>query len=124
MSNSAEVVYVKRPRHAAFRNWRNRFDAKASYVWRRSMLYDGVQVEPGDDVDSAKLGRAKLRRFWDAGVIDLHPDSMIHKKSTEQMIAETLAAQEAEQPVDPDKVDPDKDDEDEETDDASGGEVV
>lgn len=79
-------------RRRAFRDWRNRFNAKAKFIWFKPTMYNGVMCQPGDPVDSSSMGKIKLQRFWQSGVIDLAPGQVQHKKSTAAMIAETEAA--------------------------------
>jgi hypothetical protein len=52
------------------RHPRQRFDASASFVWLRQVIWDGKRVEAGSPVPSG-LNRNKLRALWDARHIQL-----------------------------------------------------
>lgn len=64
------MSYIRRNRH-----WKQRFDESADFVWRRRITMNGRVFEPGDPVDKdlfpASVLRVKLRRFWEAGAIEL-----------------------------------------------------
>lgn len=54
------------------RHWKQRFNKNARFVWRKPVLWDGRQVEIGEEVPAELLPRAaKLKRFWEAQVIEL-----------------------------------------------------
>ncbi len=51
------------------RHWKQRYVPGASFIWRRSILYNGQQFRPGDIAPD--LGRTKERRLWESGTIEL-----------------------------------------------------
>jgi hypothetical protein len=57
------------------RHWKQRFDRDAAFVWRKALRWtDDVRVVPGEIVSEeilAQMGTAKLRRFWESGMIEL-----------------------------------------------------
>lgn len=54
------------------RHWKQRYDEKAKFVWRRSITWNGVQVTVGDPIpDDLAASRTKLRRFWESSTIEL-----------------------------------------------------
>ena len=53
------------------RHWRQRFDPKATFVFRRRTKWSGEWMEPGDPVPMDGLSVAKLRNMWDARRIEL-----------------------------------------------------
>jgi len=62
------------------RNWKHRWDPSADFVYlKRLRMGDDPQrpfVLPGDrvsDAERAKLGLARLRRWFEAGVVGLSP---------------------------------------------------
>ncbi len=63
------------------RHWKQRFEKNAKFIFRRGMLYGATQYKPGDDIPQILQDNpAKLRRFWESGVIELaafdEPDVM------------------------------------------------
>ena len=52
------------------RHWRQRFDPKATFVFRRRTKWSGEWMEPGDPVPDG-VSTAKLRNMWDARRIEL-----------------------------------------------------
>ena len=53
------------------RHWRQRFDPKATFVFRRRTKWSGEWMEPGDPVPMDGLSVAKLRSMWEAKRIEL-----------------------------------------------------
>lgn len=53
------------------RHWKQQFDPRARFVWRKGLTYAGQRVEAGDVVPDGLLKPTKLRRFWESGVIEL-----------------------------------------------------
>lgn len=57
------------------RDRRQRFDAGAEFVWRKRVRWGDdpgrLFTAPRDLVDKSAVGRGKLRRLWDAEVIEL-----------------------------------------------------
>lgn len=64
------------------RHPRQRFDASASFVWLRRVLWNGKQAEVGSPVPSG-LSRHKLRSLWESRQIQL-ADSGMGQAPTEQ----------------------------------------
>lgn len=62
---------------AKMRHWKQRFDPNAKMVLRRRMKLGGEWVEGGtvlSDELVAKMGRHRLRVWWEANVIELAPE--------------------------------------------------
>jgi len=58
---------VRRMRH-----WKQRFNKDAKFTWIKPVTWQGKQVKIGDPIPkSLTENRNKLRRFWEAGVIQL-----------------------------------------------------
>ncbi|UFK26765.1 hypothetical protein [Roseobacter phage RDJL6] len=56
----------------SLRHWKQRFNHNAKFIWRRPIIWQGETVEVGTPIpEDLVKGRAKLRRFWEAGVIEL-----------------------------------------------------
>ncbi len=56
---------------SAIRHWKQKFDPKADFVWRRAVRLGKVAAVIGDPIpDSIKNSRVKLIRFWEAGIIE------------------------------------------------------
>ena len=54
------------------RHWKQRFDKGAEFIWRKAVTWQGKAVKLGTPIPvSLKNNRAKLRRFWEAHVIEL-----------------------------------------------------
>ena len=54
------------------RHWKQRYDPNAAFVCRRPMTWDGQTYELGDRIpEGLAANQAKLRRFWEAGWIEL-----------------------------------------------------
>ena len=54
------------------RHWKQRFDPSAAFVCRRLMQWGGKTYEPGDRIpEELAANKAKLRRFWESGWIEL-----------------------------------------------------
>jgi hypothetical protein len=54
------------------RHWKQRFDPNAEFVWRKGVVYDNERVVYGQPISpKLKADKARLRRFWDARVIEL-----------------------------------------------------
>lgn len=60
------------PGRRRLRHWKQRFDPKAKFIWSRSVKYKGEKTVVGAEIPSCvQENRAKLRRFWQAKVIEL-----------------------------------------------------
>lgn len=54
------------------RHWKQRFEANAKFVWNKPVTWQGEQVELGAPIpEELSKNRNRLRRFWEAGVIQL-----------------------------------------------------
>ena len=54
------------------RHWKQRFHKDAEFVWRRPVTYAGEGCRPGDLIPNTLMAnKAKLRRFWESGTIEL-----------------------------------------------------
>lgn len=54
------------------RHWKQRFDPRTKYVWRKDMLFAGENYKIGDEIpDSLAENLNKLRIFWESRVIEL-----------------------------------------------------
>ncbi len=56
------------------RHWKQRYDPNAAFVWRKSTTYRATIYPAGSIVPDEiieDMGRVKLRRFWEAGRIEL-----------------------------------------------------
>lgn len=54
------------------RHWKQQFDKGARFVWRKPTKWDGnTSFEAGSEVPKGLLPPTKLRRFWEAGRIEL-----------------------------------------------------
>jgi hypothetical protein len=54
------------------RHWKQRFNKNAMFIWRRPARFAGKAQRPGDPIpDELASNKAKLRRFWESGVIEL-----------------------------------------------------
>jgi hypothetical protein len=54
------------------RHWKQRFDKDAAFIWNKHMTWDGEPVVPGAVIPDALAADAnRLRRFWEAGIIQL-----------------------------------------------------
>ena len=78
------------------RHWKQRFDPKAEFIFRRASNWDNKQYRPGDKVpDSLKNNKRKLQFMWDAKRIELAefkaPKSTVPplKSKTDPVPAET-----------------------------------
>lgn len=54
------------------RHWKQQFDKDARFVWRRETLFAGTIYEAGTVIPDDLIPKAKLRRFWEAGRIELY----------------------------------------------------
>ena len=58
------------------RHWKQLWDPNAKFVWRKRLLFNGKHTEVGKAVTKKQrqtLGVNRLRRWWDAGVIEIDP---------------------------------------------------
>lgn len=87
----------------SLRHWKQRFHRDAEFIWRRPVTYGGESCRPGDPIpDILMANKAKLRRFWESGTIELaqfeEPNvltgQMRRTTSAEDMVSE-LARQQA-----------------------------
>lgn len=54
------------------RHWKQRFHKDAGFIWRRPRTYGSKDYKPGDPIPKElEENPTKLRRFWEAGVIEL-----------------------------------------------------
>ena len=54
------------------RSWKQRYDPKAAFICRRRLRWGGLVYEPGNLIpDELAANKGKLRRFWEAGWIEL-----------------------------------------------------
>lgn len=53
------------------RHWKQQFDPRAKFVWRKNLRFAGEQMVAGDIVPDGLLKPTKLRRFWESGIIEL-----------------------------------------------------
>ena len=54
------------------RHWKQRFDKNAEFIWRRPITWQGKTVKAGDPTpQDLQDNKTKLRRFWEARVIEL-----------------------------------------------------
>ena len=54
------------------RHWKQRFNKNAKFIWRKAILFDGEKTEMGAPIpESLDANKTKLRRFWEAGTIEL-----------------------------------------------------
>ena len=61
------VAIIRKMRH-----WRQRFDPKAEFIFRRARTYDGKTYQPGEKIPKAlKENRRKLLFMWEAKYIEL-----------------------------------------------------
>lgn len=67
------------------RHWKQRFKNNADFIWRRPVIWQGKAVKAGDPIPkSLAENKTKLRRFWEARVIELaefeEPDVLTGQK--------------------------------------------
>ena len=67
------------------RHWKQRFNKNADFIWRRPIIWQGENMEPGDPIPEAlATNPTKLRRFWESRVIELaefeEPDVLTGQK--------------------------------------------
>lgn len=56
----------------SLRHWKQRFDKNAEFIWRRPVKWQGELAAAGDPIpETLSDNKAKLRRFWEAKVIEL-----------------------------------------------------
>ncbi len=56
----------------SLRHWKQRFNKDAEFIWRRRVTYGGESCKPGEPIpDTLTANKAKLRRFWESGTIEL-----------------------------------------------------
>lgn len=54
------------------RHWKQRFDKNAAFIWRKAVNWNGEEVQVADTIPQDLADNpAKLRRFWEAGIIEL-----------------------------------------------------
>ena len=54
------------------RHWKQRFNKDAKFTWNKAVLWRGKPVKVGEPIPKSLANeRNKLRRFWEAGVIQL-----------------------------------------------------
>jgi len=54
------------------RHWKQRFDKNAEFIWRRPIIWQAKLVKAGDPIpEELQKNKTKLRRFWEARVIEL-----------------------------------------------------
>ena len=54
------------------RHWKQRYDPNAAFICRRRIQWSSRTYEPGSSIpDELTANKAKLRRFWEAGWIEL-----------------------------------------------------
>lgn len=54
------------------RHWKQRFNPNARFIFRKQTRWDGsTTFQPGDEVPPGLLPPHKLRRFWEAGRVEL-----------------------------------------------------
>ena len=54
------------------RHWKQRYDPNARFICRRRMRWGGLIYESGDPIpEQLAESKSKLRRFWEAGRIEL-----------------------------------------------------
>lgn len=55
------------------RHWKQQFDPNAKFIWRKNVLWEGAPIVPETEIpESLKNNPVKLKRFWEAGVIELY----------------------------------------------------
>lgn len=60
------------PKVRKLRHWKQRFDKNAKFIWRKAVKWQGKSVELGSEIpEDLKNNRTKLKRFWEAQVIEL-----------------------------------------------------
>jgi hypothetical protein len=63
---------MKMARVRKFRHWKQQFNKDAAFVWRKSLLYGKGYTKIGGKIPKdLAADRNRLRRFWEAGVIEL-----------------------------------------------------
>ena len=65
----SQPVPVAAPFKRRMHHWKEHFDRNAEHVWSRSVIVEGLRLEPGSPVDSSKMRWTKLRRLWECGWI-------------------------------------------------------
>ena len=75
------------------RHWKQRFNPNAAFICRRRMEWGDGVYEPGDPIpEGLAENRGKLRRFWEAGRIELAEfealDVVTGQDESEPVIAE------------------------------------
>ncbi len=73
------------------RHWKQRFHKDAEFIWRRPVTYAGESCAPGDPIpDALATNKAKLRRFWESGTIELaqfeDPDVLTGRTASEEAV--------------------------------------
>ena len=82
-------------RFKKLRHWKQRFDKNAKFVWRRSLKFGGTMTKIGSQIPKSLLIKpTKLRRFWEAGVIELR-DFEAPKVSTGKVVSKQAKAAKA-----------------------------
>lgn len=82
------------------RHWKQRFNKNADFIWRRPIIWQGKNMEPGDPIPEALAKNStKLRRFWESRVIELaefeEPDVLTGQKPQASVVKEPEALEEA-----------------------------
>ena len=64
------------------RNWRQKFDRNALFVFRRRLVLEGVQYGVGDVLPPSLLKNrvGKLRNMWNANYIELAPEGTVYEQ--------------------------------------------
>lgn len=75
------------------RHWKQRFNKNADFIWRRPIIWQGENMEPGDPIPEALAKNpTKLRRFWESRVIELaefeEPDVLTGQKPQAPVVKE------------------------------------
>lgn len=54
------------------RHWKQRFNKNAKFIFRRRLIFAGVEYQPGDPIPKQLEGNpTKVRRFWESNTIEL-----------------------------------------------------
>jgi hypothetical protein len=95
------------------RHWKQRFDKNAKFIWRKTLTWEGVPTVLGELIPvSMEENKNKLRRFWEAGAIELAefeaPDVLTGRKAEKAEKAEEPEKPKAEEPEKPKAEEPEK----------------
>lgn len=58
----------------SIRHWKERFDAKSTFITLRTIQVNGITYRPGEELP-LELPALKLKRWWDAKLIGLKTNS-------------------------------------------------